>query len=110
MLDLAFVRENLELVEAKLGQRATSARLDEFREIDLKRRRVLTEVETLKSRRNRESQEIAQLKQQKVDAEDRFREMRALSDQIKELDDRANALDQELRDLLSSLPNIPHSS
>jgi seryl-tRNA synthetase len=48
MLDLAFVRNNLALVEEKLAQRGMASKLDQFRGVDQKRRRLLTEVEALK--------------------------------------------------------------
>ena len=48
MLDLAFVRDNLELVEQKLSERGGPAKLDAFRDLDQKRRRTLTEVRSVK--------------------------------------------------------------
>ena len=61
MLDLNFVRENLPLVEEKLRQRGMdpSAVLKDFTEIDSQRRKAITEAETMKSRRNRASEDIA---------------------------------------------------
>ena len=74
MLDLAFVRNNLALVEEKLAQRGMASKLDQFREVDQKRRRLLTEVEALKNRRNLASDEIAQIKQQRGDAQKQIQE------------------------------------
>lgn len=110
MLDLGFVRENLQRVEEKLAERGVPGGLDAFRKVDVKRRQMLTEVEALKNRRNRASEEIGRLKQQGVDVEERIRETRTLSDEIKGLDEEAGKLDDELRQILERMPNIPHAS
>jgi seryl-tRNA synthetase len=110
MLELAFVRENLSLVERKLAERGMSLKLDEFREVDQGRRRLLTEVESLKNRRNRAGEEIAKLKRQGQDAASLIQEMAALATQIDGLDAEARQFDDRLREILSSLPNIPHES
>ena len=110
MLDLAFVRDNLERVEEKLAQRGLPGKLDAFREVDQKRRRMLTEVESLKNRRNRESEEIGRLKQQGGEAPERILELRTLSDEIKRLDEEVRKLDEELRQFLEGFPNVPHES
>jgi seryl-tRNA synthetase len=110
MLDLAFVRENLELIERKLAERGWSMKLDGFREVDQKRRRLLTEVETLKNQRNKASDEIGQLKKLGQDAADRIREMKVLSGQIEILDEQVKQLDEQMREILVNLPNVPHAS
>jgi seryl-tRNA synthetase len=110
MLDLAFVRQNFDQVGLKLAQRAMPGALDNFRDVDTRRRKLLTEVEALKNRRNLASEEIGRLKKQGLDAEDRILEMRQVSDEIKRLDDEVAVLDDELRQILTSIPNIPHPS
>lgn len=110
MLDLAYVRENLEFVELKLAQRGGPARVDGFREVDRDRRRLLTEVESLKSRRNKASEEIGRLKKAGQDASSLIQEMAGISAQIKGLDEQVAQLDDRLREILVSLPNIPHVS
>ena len=110
MLDLAFVRENSELVERKLAERGMPASLNTFRELDQQRRRMLTEAESLKSLRNRAGAEIARLKQQQQSAEDRIGEMKTVSDQIKSLDDAVRQIETQLYQVLENLPNIPHAS
>ena len=70
MLDLAFVRDHLPLVEEKLRQRGMNpdAVLKDFHAIDLDRRAAITEAETLKAERNKATEEIAKLKKNKQDA------------------------------------------
>ncbi|MBI4461368.1 MAG: serine--tRNA ligase [Acidobacteria bacterium] len=110
MLELAFVREHPEQVEASLRARGYRMTLDEFHQVDAARRRAVTEVESLKAKKNKASEEIGRLKREGRDASARIAEMKGLSDQIKELDTRAAELDAQLHELLLSLPNIPHTT
>jgi len=110
MLDLAFVRDNLELVKQKMRERGFESLLDDFARIDLDRRKSLVEAEGGKARRNKVSEEIAALKKQKQDAAELIAEMRTLGDEIKQLDEKAKALDDQLRELLRNIPNVPHES
>jgi seryl-tRNA synthetase len=68
MLDLNFVRDNLELVKQKMRERGLPEILGDFEALDHERRRLLMEVEGRKARRNKVSDEIASLKKQKQDA------------------------------------------
>jgi seryl-tRNA synthetase len=110
MLELAFVREHLDQVEASLGARGYRMNLDEFRQVDGERRRLVTEVEGLKAQKNKASQEIGCLKREGRDASAPIAETKRLSDQIKDLDTRVASLDAQLHELLLSIPNIPHRS
>ena len=110
MLDLAFVRNNLELVEQKLSERGGPTILDGFRELDQKRRQTLTEVETLKNRRNRAGDEIARRKRDKQDTQELLLEMKAVAGQIKSLDEQVREHDALLKKFLENLPNLPHST
>lgn len=110
MLDLKFVRENPELVEAGLKKRGMEMGLDDFLALEKKRRQTLGEVEQLKSRRNKVSETIAQKKKAKEDAQDLIEEMRAVSQQIKELDEQLKAMEEDMQASLLNIPNIPHGS
>ena len=110
MLDLSYVRENLDQVAKKVAQRGGSLDVDKFRLLDLDRRRLLTEVEALKSRRNNASDEIGKLKKAGQDAGSIIQEMTGIADQIKALDEQTSRLEQSLREFLATLPNIPHES
>jgi seryl-tRNA synthetase len=111
MLELAFVRDNLDLVKERLSQRGLPASvLGDFERLDRERRKLLVEVESLKARRNKVTDEIAALKKQKQDATDLIAEMRQAGDRIAELDKQAKASDEELREMLRNVPNIPHAS
>jgi seryl-tRNA synthetase len=112
MLDLNFVRDHLELVEEKLRQRGMDPNelLKNFREIDTRRRAAITESENLKAQRNRASDEIAKLKKNKQDATALIEETKNLRGQIEQREKAAEAADGELREILNSIPNLPHES
>ncbi len=110
MLDLKFVRENLDVVKQALEVRQSNLSLDEFLELDRKRRQLIQESEELRSRRNRVSQEIGRLKKAGEDASDIIREMKEVGARIKRLEEELSAIDQKVRDILLAIPNIPHES
>ncbi len=108
MLDLAFVRDNLELVKQKMRERGLPDSLQDFESVDRERRKFLVEAEGLKARRNKLSDDIASLKRQKLDALAQIAESKGLGVRIAELDKQAEAYDEQLLDLLRNIPNIPH--
>jgi seryl-tRNA synthetase len=109
MLDLNFVRENLPLVEEKLRQRGMnpSEVLKDFSDVDTQRRQAITDAETLKARRNRDSEEIAKLKKSGQDATALIAETKELREQIQEKEKVATDLETRLRDILTGIPNLP---
>jgi len=109
MLDLAFVRANLELVEGKLRDRGQdpSALLGDFRALDQNRRERITEAEQLKAQRNKLSEEVARLKKSGDDASAVMEETRALKSKMETLEAAAAEADQKLSAILVSVPNLP---
>jgi seryl-tRNA synthetase len=112
MLDLNFVRENLPKVEEMLRQRGAdpNAVLKDFASIDVRRRLAITEAETLKARRNKASEEIAKLKKSGQDATAAMAETKELREQIQEREKVATEFDEQLKEILVGIPNIPHAS
>jgi len=113
MLDLNYVRENLETVRAALEKRGMQASsLDDFMEADTARRRVIAESDQLNAERNAASRAIgALMKDGKRDEADAQRkQVNELKVRIAELDRKREAADQRIRERLSTLPNIPHES
>ena len=112
MLDLNFVRDNLSLVEEKLRQRGMDPApvLKDFREVDIQRRQAITEVETMKARRNRASEEIAKLKKTGQDVTALISETKELREQIPEREKVAAELERRLQEILSAIPNLPQDS
>jgi seryl-tRNA synthetase len=109
MLELRFVRENLELVRQKNLLRGADPQLiDRFAETDSRRLSMLSEVEALKNRRNTVSKQIAAFKQtgDTAAADPLILEMRDVSEQIKERDAVLAAIEVELQDIIMSIPNL----
>ena len=111
MLELRFIRENIDLVREKTAHRGLATdKVDEFAAVDAKRLELLQEVESLKNQRNTASKEIAQLKQgsdeDKQKADTLIPEMRKASARIKELDKVLGEIQDQLKDLVLSIPNI----
>jgi seryl-tRNA synthetase len=109
MLELRFVRENLDLVRRKSCERGVDPHLfDRFTEIDSRRLAYLAEVESLKNQRNTVSKTIAQLKQTGDDAgaAPLIQEMRAVGERIKEMDTTLAEIELQLRDIMLTIPNL----
>ena len=111
MLDLAFVRANLPLVEEKLRARgADDAVLADFATLDAERRTAITEAETLKAQRNALSAEFGKLKREGADTTAISEKSNSLKAQTEALEAAASAADDKLRDLLVALPNLPQDT
>ena len=110
MLDIKFIRENIDLVRATLEERGDAIDLDQFSAIDQKRRDILQEVETLRSDRNSVSKEIGKRKKNGEDASGLITEMGSVSSRIKELDESLKKTEELLNGLIMTIPNIPHDS
>jgi seryl-tRNA synthetase len=111
MLDLAFVRDHLPLVEEKLRQRGMDpAILKDFQAIDIQRRAAITEAETMKAQRNKAADEIAKLKKDKQDANALINQTKELREKISEAEKAAEEADARLRNILTGLPNLQDDS
>ncbi|NQU03141.1 MAG: serine--tRNA ligase, partial [Syntrophaceae bacterium] len=110
MLDIRFVRENIDFVQKKLAQRGQDTDLGQFSRLDQERRDILKEVEALRSERNAVSKEVGQRKKQKEDASDLISKMGAVSARIKELDESLKETEALFDDFLMTIPNVPHES
>jgi seryl-tRNA synthetase len=115
MLELRFIRENLELVKDKCIRRGMETTLiDNFSGTDQKRLALLAEVEGLKNKRNTVSDQIAVLKRgsdtEKEQAAPLIVEMRTTSQRIKELDNELNSIEQSLQEIVMAIPNLCHDS
>ncbi|MCD6353625.1 MAG: serine--tRNA ligase [Proteobacteria bacterium] len=110
MLDLKFIRENLEFVKGKLSRRNQRVDLDQLVEMDRKRREVIQEVEALRNERNIVSEKIATLKQQSKDAAIEIDRMKLVSQKIKDIDINRAGIEENVQDFLLRIPNIPHES
>lgn len=113
MLDLNFVRDNIDKVRAALQSRRFDTKtLDAFAEADAERRKVIAESDQLNAQRNASSREIGNLMKEgkKEEAEARRAEVGTLKDRISDLDQLRSQTEARMHELLSTLPNIPHES
>lgn len=107
MLDMKFVRENPELVMDAMRKRNANVNLDEFLELEKKRRELTLQVEALKSQRNAASQEIGKMKKAGKNADAQMAEVRALGDKIAEDDKELKDIEARLKEILMTIPNMP---
>lgn len=108
MLDIKFLRENIEEAEKRLAARGGGVDLSGFRDLDETRRKLLSDVEALKQRRNEASTDIGRLKKEGRDATGLLAEMQEVSGRIKDLDAEVASTEEKLKDLLLNIPNLPH--
>jgi len=110
MLDLKFVRANLDLIANMFKHRDYELDLSRFQSLDEKRRSILTTLEELRYQRNRVSDHIAAMKKAGEDTSSVISEMKAVSKKVKELEAELPEITDELDKLLLLMPNIPHKS
>ena len=113
MLDLNYVREHLAEVRAKLETRGVSPDvLNDFAAADAERRRLIAESDDLNAERNRSSKEIGALMKagNREEADARRAEVNQLKERISELDRLRDEAEARMRELLVTLPNLPHDS
>ena len=110
MLDLNYVRDNLEAVRTALGNRNfPAATLDEFIDLDTERRQVIGESDKINAQRNAASKEIGALMQsgKRDEAEAKKAEVVGFKEKQAGLDLRRDIAEAKMRELLAGLPNIP---
>ncbi len=110
MLDIKFLRENLDLVKRKMLERGQDIDLDRFAGLEAKRRNILQDVESLRNERNQASKEIGLKKAKKEDASAIIARMAEVSTRIKELDELLKVTEEDLKDVVMTIPNIQHES
>src|SRR5271157_2625435 len=110
MLDIKYLRQNIEFVRQKMDERGQKIDFDRFIELDAKRRDILQAVETLRNERNSVSKEIGELKKKKADASTLIEKMGNVSAKIKEYDESLRVTEEELNAFVMIVPNIQHES
>lgn len=109
MLDIKRIREDFDGVKAGVERRCKGDfGIGKARDLDIRRREMLAEVEALKNKQNVTSREVPKLKKEGKDTSELFREMKQLSARIKELDGEVAEVEEELRDVLLGIPNVPN--
>ena len=100
MHDIKYIRENLENFKKKISNRNNNAKIDNILDLDIKNRKLIQQKEILE----KEKKDISKIKDEKM-----FQKSKEISLRIKELSDEQSKSKFELENLLSTIPNIPHS-
>lgn len=109
MLDVKDLRNNFDAVKAALDKRHKDYNLEQFKELDAKRRELIGQVEELKSKQNADSKEIPKLKKEGKDTTALMAEMKELSTKIKEFDTKVTEVDNALTAFMYTIPNTPNA-
>ncbi|MCC6699412.1 MAG: serine--tRNA ligase [Candidatus Hydrogenedentes bacterium] len=107
MIDVKFLRENIEALKTALANRGSDIDLDAVLQLDGRRRELVHETEQLRAEQNRANEEIARLKKNKEDAVPAIAAMKEVSARVKEMDERVREADAALRDQMLIIPNMP---
>lgn len=111
MLDLKFVRENDKAVRSALAARGGyNVDIDAFLELDKKRRKLLTQLDDLREKKNAANDEIGRALKEKQDPKSKIEAMKKISDEISALEPEVKNFDIEVEAFLLRVPNIPHVS
>ena len=110
MYELSYFRNNLDAVAARLADRGFTVDVEAFRKLDMQRRAAVSEAEALKAQKNTESAEIGKLKRAGEDTAMLQQRVRELDELISKLDGQASALDDQFREIMAGIPNMPHES
>jgi seryl-tRNA synthetase len=110
MLDLKFIRENLELIKQSIKNRNLKLDLDGLTKLDDSRRKILSEVEILRSQQNKANEEITALLKAKKDAKKKIASMKGIAQKIDALEGKLKEAESKLGEILLTIPNIPHAS
>jgi seryl-tRNA synthetase len=110
MLDIKYLRQNIDLVRKKMNERGQKIDFDRFLSLDTKRRDILQAVETLRNERNSVSKQVGELKKKKEDASKLIEKMGEVSAKIKEYDESLRVTEEELTAFVMIVPNIQHES
>ena len=111
MLDIRFVRENPEVVKQNIRNKFQDAKLplvDEVLELDKRNREIKQEVETLRANRNKMSKQIGGLMKQgkKEEAEEVKRQVTSFADRTAELTEEEKAVEERIKTIMMTIPNI----
>jgi seryl-tRNA synthetase len=110
MLDLKFVRDNLDTVRKAVENKGERVDVDRFVTLDGELRDLIARADALKHERNVTSKEIGEARSRGEAAEEQMARMKEVSGRIKELDTQRKTLEDQIRDIVMAIPNLPHPS
>ncbi len=110
MLDIKFIRENLQIVRQALEDRSLDFDLDGFLKLDEKRRALIKEIDLLRAELNKINDEISSLLKEKKDPKPKIEQTREISKKLDELEEEFKKVKEQFSQQLLNIPNIPHPS
>ncbi|OIO35519.1 MAG: serine--tRNA ligase [Candidatus Omnitrophica bacterium CG1_02_44_16] len=110
MLDIRFIRENIQLVKASLEKRNNKFNLDEVIALDEARRKILLGLDELRRQKNEANDAITAIIKEKKDPKGKIDSMKGVAVKIDELEAKLSVSEEQLSKLLMAIPNIVHES
>ena len=110
MLDLKFIRENVDLVKKSVKNRGMEVDIDRLLAIDDRRKAIQKQLDELRHKHKQENKEIPELRKRGEDVSLKIKESKKLSQQIDFLEKQLKDAEEELKQMLLIIPNIPHES
>ena len=110
MLDIKILRQNPEIIKEALKNRCNDLDITPAIELDKQRREILAEVEQKKAKQNEISKKVPAMKKAGENTDELFKEMKELSNTIKLDDEKVREIDEQLKDFMLKIPNIPNAS
>ena len=110
MLDLKFIRDNREAVEAGLKAKRVSTSLEPLLALDERRREFTVKIDELRSQQNKANDEIAGLLRSKQDAKEKIAAMKAIASEVDKLMPSLKDIEEKIDGILMMIPNVPHAS
>ena len=110
MHDLGAFRANIDAIASRLATRGLVLPVEQFKELDVRRRAAITEAEQLRAAQNAQSREVAQLRKAGTDTTALQQASREMGDRVTELGKSVEEVDAAFREMLAGIPNLPHES
>ena len=110
MLDIRWIRSNADEVKVYLANRNNDFDIEPLLSLDEEKRKLLSETEDLKAKRNEGSRKVGMAKSKGEDATELMEEMRVIGDRIRDIDSTLAEIEEKMNDMLLSIPNRPHES
>jgi seryl-tRNA synthetase len=110
MLDIRFIRENVDLVRKGLEAKNAAGRLNEVLSLDEERRKIIVKVDELRAKKNAANDEITKLLKDKKDPKEAIASMKSVAQEIDALEVPLKEVEENITQILLYIPNIPHPS
>ncbi|MFW9933683.1 MAG: serine--tRNA ligase [Candidatus Thorarchaeota archaeon] len=113
MLDIRFIRENIDLIRKNLERRRDQAKLEEFDrllDLDNKLRNLRRKIQDLRTDRNKYSRQVGELKKGGEDASEIIEKVNQVNDSISKTEEKAGKVEEQMKRIQMSIPNILHET